>query len=87
MLINPGHSHAPLCLWQLVLMKDKRKVFTLDNLGYEPEAGALHPGGGTAAVGGAVRHPVSLGFVALFRRPWPVPQLNLCQLNARLKHL
>lgn len=35
-------------------MKDKRKVFTLDNLGYEPEAGALHPGGGTAAVGGVV---------------------------------
>ena len=35
-------------------MKDKRKVFSLDNLGYEPEAGALHPGGTTAAVGDAV---------------------------------
>lgn len=42
-------------------MKDKRKVFTLDNLGYEPEAGAIHPGGGTAAVGGAV----SIVFVVL----------------------
>lgn len=37
-------------------MKDKRKVFTLDNLGYEPEVGAIHPGGGTVAVGGTVRN-------------------------------
>ncbi|ROL53566.1 WD repeat-containing protein 1 [Anabarilius grahami] len=38
---------------QLVLLKDKKKLFTLDSLGYEPEAAAVHPGGGTVAVGGA----------------------------------
>ncbi|KAM6979407.1 WD repeat-containing protein 1 [Aplochiton taeniatus] len=42
-----------VCIGQLVLLKDKKKVFTLDNLGYEPEAGAIHPGGSTAAVGGS----------------------------------
>lgn len=36
-------------------MKDKKKCFAIDDLGYEPEAVAIHPGGGTAAVGGAVR--------------------------------
>lgn len=41
---------------QLVLLKDKKKLFTLDSLGYEPEAAAVHPGGGTVAVGGAVSH-------------------------------
>lgn len=39
---------------QVVLLKDKKKVFTLDGLDYEPEVGALHPGGAVAAVGGAV---------------------------------
>ncbi|XP_075608597.1 WD repeat-containing protein 1 [Balearica regulorum gibbericeps] len=34
-------------------MKDKKKCFAIDDLGYEPEAVAIHPGGGTAAVGGA----------------------------------
>uniref|UniRef100_A0A3Q0QXP9 WD repeat domain 1 n=1 Tax=Amphilophus citrinellus TaxID=61819 RepID=A0A3Q0QXP9_AMPCI len=32
---------------------DKKKIFTLDNLGYEAEVGSIHPGGTTAAVGGA----------------------------------
>uniref|UniRef100_A0A674DN54 WD repeat domain 1 n=1 Tax=Salmo trutta TaxID=8032 RepID=A0A674DN54_SALTR len=44
------------CVWdgsQVVFLKDKKKVFTLDSLDYEPEAGAIHPGGSTAAVGGA----------------------------------
>lgn len=36
-------------------MKDKKKCFAIDDLGYEPEAVAIHPGGGTAAVGGTVR--------------------------------
>ncbi|KAF6731784.1 WD repeat-containing protein 1 [Oryzias melastigma] len=36
----------------IVLLKDKKKIFTLDNLGYEAEVGALHPSGTTAAVGG-----------------------------------
>lgn len=44
------------CLFfpQLVLLKDKKKVFTLDNLGYEAEFGLIHPGGTTVAVGGNV---------------------------------
>lgn len=42
------------CFLQIVLLKDKNKVFTLDNLGYEAEVGVIHPGGTTAAVGGAV---------------------------------
>lgn len=50
---GPGGLAVAVCIGQVVLMKDKRKVFTLDNLGYEPEAGAVHPGGGTVAVGGA----------------------------------
>ncbi|KAF4104558.1 hypothetical protein G5714_013889 [Onychostoma macrolepis] len=37
----------------LVLLKDKKKLFTLDSLGYEPESAAVHPGGGAVAVGGA----------------------------------
>lgn len=36
-------------------MKDKKKCFAIDDLGYEPEAVAVHPGGGTVAVGGTVR--------------------------------
>lgn len=40
---------------QIVLMKDKKKCFAIDDLGYEPEAVAVHPGGGTVAVGGTVR--------------------------------
>jgi len=51
--VAPGGLTLAVCIGQLVLMKDKRKVFSLDNLGYEPEAGALHPGGTTAAVGDA----------------------------------
>ncbi|KAM3621088.1 uncharacterized protein V6R79_005943 [Siganus canaliculatus] len=48
-----GALSLAVCIGQIVLMKDKKKVFTLDNLSYEPEVGALHPGGTTAAVGGA----------------------------------
>jgi len=40
---------------QIVLMKDKKKCFAIDDLGYEPEAVAVHPGGGSVAVGGTVR--------------------------------
>ena len=45
-----AHLHCE----QVVLLKDKKKVFTLEKLDYEPETGAIHPGGTTAAVGGAV---------------------------------
>lgn len=51
--VAQGGLTLAICIGQVVLLKDKKKVFTMDNLGYEPEAGALHPGGGTAAVGGA----------------------------------
>uniref|UniRef100_A0A8C9R3Z5 WD repeat domain 1 n=1 Tax=Scleropages formosus TaxID=113540 RepID=A0A8C9R3Z5_SCLFO len=51
--VGPRGYSLAVCIGQLILLKDKKKCFTLDSLGFEPEAGALHPGGGTAAVGGA----------------------------------
>lgn len=51
--VAAGGLSLAVCIGQIVLVKDKKKVFTLDNLGYEAEVGALHPGGTTAAVGGA----------------------------------
>ncbi|XP_061641252.1 WD repeat-containing protein 1 [Phyllopteryx taeniolatus] len=42
-----------VCIEQVVLLKDKRNVFTLENLSYEPEVGVLDPSGNIAAVGGA----------------------------------
>lgn len=49
--VAPGGLTLAVCIGQVVLLKDKKKVFTLDKLDYEPEVGALHPGGATAAVG------------------------------------
>ncbi|XP_026081526.1 WD repeat-containing protein 1-like isoform X1 [Carassius auratus] len=51
--VGPGGLTVTVCIGQLVLLKDKKKLFTLDSLGYEPEAAAVHPGGGVVAVGGA----------------------------------
>ncbi|CAL8338107.1 unnamed protein product [Lota lota] len=51
--IAPGGLTLVVCIDLVVLLKDKKKVFTLDSLDYEPETGAMHPGGTTAAVGGA----------------------------------
>ncbi|XP_062313070.1 WD repeat-containing protein 1 isoform X1 [Osmerus eperlanus] len=51
--VAQGGLTLAVCIGQVVLLKDMKKVFTMDNLSYEPEAGALHPGGATAAVGGA----------------------------------
>ncbi|MFV1315606.1 hypothetical protein, partial [Klebsiella pneumoniae] len=51
--VGPGGLAVTVCIGQLVLLKDKKKLFTLDSLDYEPEAVAVHPGGGTVAVGGA----------------------------------
>ncbi|KAM9362415.1 WD repeat-containing protein 1 [Symphorus nematophorus] len=51
--VATGGLSLAVCIGQVVLLKDKKKVFTLDKLDYEPEVGALHPGGTTAAVGGA----------------------------------
>ena len=72
-----AHLHCE----QVVLLKDKKKVFTLEKLDYEPETGAIHPGGTTAAVGGAVS--VDFGVVKLdpavttMRIPIPVCLLAL----------
>ncbi|XP_055364847.1 WD repeat-containing protein 1 [Betta splendens] len=51
--VAAGGLSLAVCIGQIVLLKDKKKVFTLNNLDYEPEAGVLHPGGTTAAVGGS----------------------------------
>ncbi|CAL8354665.1 unnamed protein product [Gadus morhua 'NCC'] len=51
--IAPGGLTLVVCIDLVVLLKDKKKVFTLEKLDYEPETGAIHPGGTTAAVGGA----------------------------------
>ncbi|XP_068133607.1 WD repeat-containing protein 1 [Hyperolius riggenbachi] len=40
-----------ICIGQIVLLKDKKKVFVLDSLDYEPECVAVHKGSGTVAVG------------------------------------
>ncbi|XP_062875109.1 WD repeat-containing protein 1 [Trichomycterus rosablanca] len=51
--VGPSGLSLAVCIGQVVLLKDRRKVFTLENLDYEPEAGVIHPGGATVAVGGA----------------------------------
>ncbi|PKU45168.1 wd repeat-containing protein hypothetical protein [Limosa lapponica baueri] len=51
--LDKNNPNKPLRVIKIVLMKDKKKCFAIDDLGYEPEAVAIHPGGGTAAVGGA----------------------------------
>lgn len=48
-------SNGCLCVSQIVLLKDQRKCFSIDSPGYEPEVVAVHPGGETVAIGGAVR--------------------------------
>ncbi|XP_072315629.1 WD repeat-containing protein 1 [Eucyclogobius newberryi] len=49
--VSSGGTSLAVCIGQVVLLKNKKKVFTLDSLDYEPEVGALQPGGATAAVG------------------------------------
>lgn len=51
--VAPGGLALAVCIGQVVLLKDKRKVVSLDKLDYEPEVGAMHPGGTTAAIGDA----------------------------------
>lgn len=48
-----GGLSLAVCIGQVVLLKDKKKVFTLENLSYEPEVADLNPSGSTAAVGGS----------------------------------
>lgn len=42
------------CDFQIVLLKDQKKCFSIDSPGYEPEVVAVHPSGDTVAVGGTV---------------------------------
>uniref|UniRef100_A0A5F8H8G0 WD repeat-containing protein 1 n=1 Tax=Monodelphis domestica TaxID=13616 RepID=A0A5F8H8G0_MONDO len=51
--VGPGGYAVVVCIGQIVLMKNQKKCFTIDDPGYEPEVVAVHPSGGTAAVGGA----------------------------------
>ncbi|XP_059184561.1 WD repeat-containing protein 1 [Centropristis striata] len=51
--VAAGGLSMAVCIGQIVLLKDKKKVFALDNLDYEATVASLHPGGTTAAVGGA----------------------------------
>ncbi|XP_075050766.1 WD repeat-containing protein 1 [Mixophyes fleayi] len=51
--VGSGGYTVTVCIGQIVLLKDKKKVFVLDSLDYEPEAVAIHKGSGTVAVGGA----------------------------------
>ncbi|KAF4802116.1 WD repeat domain 1 [Turdus rufiventris] len=51
--LDKNNPNKPLRVIKIVLMKDKKKCFAIDDLGYEPEAVAIHPTGSTAAVGGA----------------------------------
>ncbi|CAM4553817.1 unnamed protein product [Caretta caretta] len=50
--VGPGGYTVVICIGQIILMKNKKKCFAVDDPGYEPEVVAIHPGGGTAAVGG-----------------------------------
>ncbi|XP_005995864.1 WD repeat-containing protein 1 [Latimeria chalumnae] len=50
--VGPGGYVVTVCIGQIVLLKDKKKVSVIENPGYEPEAVAVHPGGETVAVGG-----------------------------------
>ncbi|XP_063313848.1 WD repeat-containing protein 1 [Pelobates fuscus] len=51
--VGSGSYTVTVCIGQIVLFKDKKKVFTLDSLDYEPETVAVHKSNGMVAVGGA----------------------------------
>lgn len=54
----PGSALTARCVClQIVLLKDQKKCFSIDNPGYEPEVVAVHPGGDMVAVGATVRPP------------------------------
>ncbi|XP_078070971.1 WD repeat-containing protein 1 [Mustelus asterias] len=50
--VGPGGLTVVICIGQIVLLKNKKKVFMIENLDYEPRCLAVHPGGTTVAVGG-----------------------------------
>ncbi|KAF5927016.1 hypothetical protein HPG69_001649 [Diceros bicornis minor] len=51
--VGPGGYAVVVCIGQIVLLKDQKKCFSIDNPGYEPEVVAVHPSGDMVAVGGA----------------------------------
>uniref|UniRef100_A0A8C0YYH3 WD repeat-containing protein 1 n=2 Tax=Canis lupus familiaris TaxID=9615 RepID=A0A8C0YYH3_CANLF len=50
--VGPGGYAVVVCIGQIVLLKDQKKCFSIDNPGYEPEVVAVHPSGDMVAVGG-----------------------------------
>lgn len=50
--VGPSGLTVVVCIGQIVLLKNKKKVFMIENLDYEPQCLAVHPGGTTVAVGG-----------------------------------
>uniref|UniRef100_A0A8C5LRC3 WD repeat domain 1 n=1 Tax=Leptobrachium leishanense TaxID=445787 RepID=A0A8C5LRC3_9ANUR len=50
--VGSGYT-VTVCIGEIVLLKDKKKVFTLNCLDYEPEVVAVHKSDGTVVVGGA----------------------------------
>lgn len=49
--VGPGGYAVVVCVEQVVLLKDQKKCFSIDNPGYEPEVVAVHPSGDMVAVG------------------------------------
>lgn len=54
--VGPDGYVVVICIGEIVLMKDKKKCFAIENPGFDPEVVAVHPGGGTAAIGGTDGH-------------------------------
>jgi len=40
--------------FQIVLLKDRKRGFGIEDTKYEPQAVSVHPGGVTVAIGGSV---------------------------------
>ncbi|KAJ8269323.1 hypothetical protein COCON_G00119300 [Conger conger] len=53
--VGPDGYVVVVCINQLVLLKDGKRVFTLGDLDYDPTAVAVHPANGDVAVGGSDR--------------------------------
>ncbi|CAD7675915.1 unnamed protein product [Nyctereutes procyonoides] len=50
--LDKNNPSKPLRVIKIVLLKDQKKCFSIDNPGYEPEVVAVHPSGDMVAVGG-----------------------------------
>nr|XP_033805058.1 WD repeat-containing protein 1 [Geotrypetes seraphini] len=49
--VGSGGYTVAICIGQIVLLKDKKKCFSIEDPGYEPASVAIHPTGCTVAVG------------------------------------